>query len=64
MIFPDKVSDFLSGSKALSPCQPEEDKSILSADIIETGWLYKKKKKKLYTNFISINMNIFMFKDL
>lgn len=35
---PDKVSYFLSGSKLISPSQPEEDKSILSADIIETGW--------------------------
>jgi hypothetical protein len=33
----DKVSDFLSGGKALNPSQSEEDKSILSADIIETG---------------------------
>ncbi|XP_050429845.1 sorting nexin-13 [Adelges cooleyi] len=33
----DKVSDFLSSTKALSPSQLEEDKSILSADIIETG---------------------------
>lgn len=38
LFFLDKVSDFLSGNKAVSPSQPEEDKSILSADIIETGW--------------------------
>jgi len=36
----DKVSDFLSGGKVVSPSQPEEDKSILSADIIETGLYY------------------------
>ncbi|KAL4096986.1 hypothetical protein QTP88_021840 [Uroleucon formosanum] len=37
----DKVSDFLSGSKALSPGQSEDDKSILSADIIETGLVHE-----------------------
>ncbi|KAL5242182.1 hypothetical protein ACI65C_009592 [Semiaphis heraclei] len=37
----DKVSDFLSGSKALSPGQSEYDKSILSADIIETGLVHE-----------------------
>lgn len=35
--FSDKVSDFLSGSKAVNPSQLEEERSILSADIIETG---------------------------
>lgn len=40
IVYVDKVSDFLSGGKAVSPNQ-SEDKSILSADIIETG-LYKK----------------------
>ncbi|XP_025424550.1 sorting nexin-13 [Sipha flava] len=37
----DKVSDFLSGGKALNPSQSEEDKSILSADIIETGLVHE-----------------------
>ncbi|XP_060853904.1 sorting nexin-13 [Rhopalosiphum padi] len=37
----DKVSDFLSGNKPISPGQLEDDKSILSADIIETGLVHE-----------------------
>ncbi|VVC41628.1 Hypothetical protein CINCED_3A021183 [Cinara cedri] len=37
----DKVSDFLSGGKVVSPSQPGEERSILSADIIETGLVHE-----------------------